>query len=40
MKDDVTGEPLIQRADDREEVVLQRLKVYEKQVKPILDFYG
>lgn len=40
MKDDVTGEPLIQRADDREEVVLQRLKVYEKQVNPILEFYG
>lgn len=39
MRDDVTGEPLIQRSDDREDVVLQRLKIYEKQVKPLVDFY-
>jgi len=39
MRDDVTGEPLIQRSDDREDVVLQRLKIYEKQVKPLVDYY-
>jgi nucleoside-triphosphate--adenylate kinase len=38
-KDDVTGEPLVQRPDDQEDVVLQRLKIYEKQTKPIVDFY-
>jgi nucleoside-triphosphate--adenylate kinase len=39
MKDDVTGDPLIQRPDDREDVVLARLKVYEKQTQPIVDYY-
>lgn len=38
-KDDVTGEPLVQRADDQEEVVLRRLKDYESQTKPIIDYY-
>ena len=38
-KDDETGEALIQRADDKEEIVLDRLKVYHEQTKPLIDFY-
>jgi len=38
--DDLTGENLIQRPDDREEVVLKRLKEYEKQTKPIIDYFA
>lgn len=38
-KDDVTGEPLIQRDDDREETVRKRLKVYHEQTKPLVNFY-
>jgi len=34
-KDDVTGEALVQREDDKEAVVLRRLKEYENQTKPI-----
>lgn len=37
--DDVTGEPLIQRDDDREETVRKRLSVYHEQTKPLVDFY-
>lgn len=37
--DDVTGEPLIQRDDDREETVRKRLEVYHRQTKPLVDFY-
>ena len=37
--DDVTGEPLTQRPDDRPEVVKQRLIAYEKQTEPILHHY-
>uniref|UniRef100_A0A8C9AME9 GTP:AMP phosphotransferase AK3, mitochondrial n=1 Tax=Prolemur simus TaxID=1328070 RepID=A0A8C9AME9_PROSS len=37
--DDVTGEPLIQREDDRPETVIKRLKAYEAQTKPVLDYY-
>src|SRR5213593_679807 len=37
--DDVTGEPLIQREDDKEETVRKRLAVYHKQTKPLVDFY-
>ena len=36
---DVCGGKLIARADDDEETVLQRLKVYENQTKPLLDYY-
>jgi len=36
-KDDVTGEPLIQRDDDREETVRKRLEVYRKQTRPLVD---
>jgi adenylate kinase len=38
-KDDVTGEPLIQRDDDREETVRNRLEIYHRQTKPLVDFY-
>jgi adenylate kinase len=38
-KDDVTGEPLIQRDDDQEETVKARLKVYHDQTEPLIDFY-
>jgi adenylate kinase len=39
-KDDVTGEPLIQRDDDREETVRRRLAVYHEQTEPLIDFYA
>ena len=39
-KDDVTGEPLIQRDDDKEETVRKRLDVYEKQTRPLVDYYS
>ncbi|MBK6007905.1 adenylate kinase [Ramlibacter ginsenosidimutans] len=38
--DDVTGEPLIQRDDDREETVLKRLQVYSDQTRPLVDYYA
>src|SRR5438552_639954 len=38
-KDDVTGEPLIQRDDDREETVRNRLEVYRKQTSPLVGYY-
>ena len=37
--DDETGEPLIQREDDREETVRERLRVYHNQTSPLVDFY-
>jgi adenylate kinase len=37
--DDVTGEPLVQRVDDREETVRKRLEVYHQQTRPLVDFY-
>lgn len=37
--DDVSGEPLVQRDDDREEVVLKRLKVYHDQTEALVGFY-
>ena len=39
-KDDVTGDPLVQRDDDREEVVLKRLGVYHNQTEALVGFYG
>ena len=39
-KDDVTGEPLIQRDDDQEETVKARLKVYHDQTEPLVAFYS
>jgi adenylate kinase len=38
-KDDVTGEDLVQRDDDKEETVLKRLEVYHNQTKPLVDYY-
>ena len=39
-RDDVTGEPLIQRDDDKEETVRKRLSVYHSQTKPLIDYYA
>jgi adenylate kinase len=38
--DDITGELLIQRDDDREETVMKRLEVYHSQTKPLVDYYS
>lgn len=38
-KDDVTGEPLIQREDDKEETVKRRLDIYHSQTKPLIEYY-
>ena len=38
-KDDATGEPLVQRDDDREETVRKRLDVYRAQTRPLVDYY-
>ncbi len=38
--DDVTGEPLVQRDDDREETVTKRLDVYSAQTKPLVEYYA
>ncbi|KAL4236269.1 GTP:AMP phosphotransferase ak3 [Mactra antiquata] len=38
-KDDITGEPLIQRDDDKEETVKKRLQTYNKLTQPVLEFY-
>jgi len=39
-KDDVSGEPLVQRDDDREETVRKRLEVYQSQTRPLVEYYG
>ncbi|HEY8119079.1 MAG TPA: adenylate kinase [Methylophilaceae bacterium] len=39
-KDDVTGEDLVQREDDREEVVMKRLEVYHAQTKQLVGYYS
>lgn len=39
-KDDVTGEALSQREDDKEETVRKRLHVYHEQTKPLLAYYN
>src|SRR5689334_20948782 len=38
--DDVTGEPLVQRDDDKEETVRKRLAVYQSQTRPLVDYYS
>jgi adenylate kinase len=38
--DDVTGEPLVQREDDKEETVIKRLQVYAEQTRPLVDYYS
>lgn len=37
---DVCGQTLVQRADDEEATVRQRLEVYDRQTRPLLDYYG
>jgi adenylate kinase len=39
-KDDVTGEPLIQRVDDEEATVMKRLEVYHSQTKALVEYYS
>jgi adenylate kinase len=39
-KDDVTGEDLIQRDDDKEETVRKRLEIYHRQTRPLVDYYS
>jgi adenylate kinase len=39
-KDDVTGEDLVQRDDDKEETVRKRLAVYQSQTRPLVDYYS
>jgi adenylate kinase len=39
-RDDVTGEPLIQREDDREATVKERLQVYRRQTRPLVEYYA
>ncbi|MGP1518010.1 MAG: adenylate kinase [Ottowia sp.] len=39
-KDDLTGEPLVQRDDDKEETVKKRLDVYSQQTRPLVDYYS
>lgn len=38
--DDLTGEPLVQRDDDKEETVRKRLDVYSAQTRPLVDYYS
>ena len=38
-KDDVTGEPLVQRADDNEQTVMKRIETYHTQTKPLVNYY-
>ncbi len=38
--DDITGEALIQRDDDKEETVRKRLEVYHQQTRPLVDYYA
>ncbi|XP_030824186.1 GTP:AMP phosphotransferase AK3, mitochondrial isoform X1 [Camarhynchus parvulus] len=37
--DDITGEPLVQRDDDKPETVSKRLQAYDAQTKPVLEYY-
>jgi adenylate kinase len=39
-RDDQTGEPLVQRDDDKEQTVRKRLEVYRAQTRPLVDYYG
>ncbi|MDX3904225.1 MAG: adenylate kinase [Pigmentiphaga sp.] len=38
--DDISGEPLVQRDDDKEETVRKRLEVYRQQTRPLVDYYS
>jgi adenylate kinase len=37
--DNLTGEPLVQREDDKEETIIKRLNVYHQQTKPLINYY-
>lgn len=39
-RDDVTGEPLIQRVDDSEQTVRSRLAIYQAQTRPLVEYYS
>jgi len=39
-RDDLTGDSLVQREDDKEETVRKRLEVYERQTRPLVDYYS
>ena len=39
MKDDITGEPLIQRSDDNEDALKKRLTTYHQQTSPVVEYY-
>lgn len=39
-RDDVTGEPLVQRADDEESTVRKRLEIYHSQTQPLIEYYA
>jgi len=39
MKCDKCGSPLIQREDDKEEIIRQRIRIYEEQTKPVIEFF-
>ena len=39
-KDDITGEPLMQRDDDKEETIRKRLEIYHAQTKPLVEYYA
>lgn len=39
MKDDITGEPLIQRSDDNAETLKKRLVTYHQQTAPVVNYY-
>jgi len=38
-RDDATGEPLLQREDDREATVKERLEIYRRQTRPLIEYY-
>jgi len=38
--DDITGDPLVQRDDDKEDTVRHRLSVYREQTRPLVDYYA
>ncbi|HYX65754.1 MAG TPA: adenylate kinase [Burkholderiales bacterium] len=39
-RDDLTGEALVQREDDREPTVRKRIEIYKQQTRPLVDYYG
>jgi adenylate kinase len=39
-RDDITGESLVQRDDDKEETVRQRIRIYHNQTKPLIEYYS